>query len=70
MNHVPLCCDHDLPSYRRLADYPFEKKSPNIGSQCRFVIKLFTIPFRVKFIYLIPLPLPLPKCKHLGFYEN
>ena len=27
MNHVPLCCDcdHDLRSYRRLADYPFEK---------------------------------------------
>ena len=25
MNHVPSCCDDDLRSYRRLADYPFEK---------------------------------------------
>ena len=28
MNHVALCCDCQLRSYRRLADYPFEKKSP------------------------------------------
>ena len=27
---------------------------------------IFTIPFRVKFIHLIP----LPKCKYLGFHEN
>ena len=42
--------------------------SSNIGSQCRFVIKrghIFTIPFRVKFIHLIP----LPKCKNLGFIK-
>ena len=64
MNHVGLCCDCQLPwlrSYRRLADYPF-------GSQCRFVIKweyIFTMPFRVKFIHLIP----LPKCKHLDFMK-
>ena len=41
----------------------------NIGIQCRFVIKqgrIFTIPFRVKLIHLIP----LPKCKYLGFYEK
>ena len=27
---------------------------------------IFTIPFKVKFIHLKP----LPKCKHLGFYAN
>ena len=49
----------------------FEKKITGdlFFKQCRFVIKrghIFTIPFRVKFIHLIP----LPTCKHLSFYEN
>ena len=72
-NHVPLCCDHDLCSYRRLADSVWKNIVcdifSNIGIQCRFVIKrghIFTIPFRVKLIHLIP----LPKCKYLGFYEK
>ena len=73
MNHVPLCCDHDLHLYRRLADYPFEQNHrwffSNIGIQCRFVIKrghIFFNPFRVKFIHLIP----LPKCKNLMKIEG
>ena len=55
--------------YVVIADYTFEEKMIfYIGSQCRFVIKrghIFTIPFRVKIIHLIP----LPKCKHFGFMK-
>ena len=69
MNHVPLCCDHDLHSYRRLADYPFKTKNTGDLNWNSMPLKrghIFTIPFMVKLIHLIP----LPKCKHLGFYEN
>ena len=55
-----------LHSYQRLADYLFERKSPVTFQTLEFSAVLwlnegimFTFPFRVKFIHLIP----LPKCK-------
>jgi len=74
MNHVALCCDCQLRSYRdgwlsiRLKKYRLRYFS-NIGIHCRFVIKrghIFSIPLRVKFIHIIS----LQKCKNLVFHEN
>ena len=67
MNHVALCCDCPLPclrSYRRLADYPFEKnhrwfffsQTLEVNAVLWLNGAYFHYSFQVKFIHLTPLP--------------